>query len=260
MTVAINLAKPGLANRIKTYVSCLSKFDEVRTMKESDNYIFENIKLATEEEFSKYPHFDNWRFVVEEAEFSELSEYRYIDLLYEKTPQYFINKYLPIFNSLSINKDILEYVNEFENENNLKNCIGLHIRSWYCDRKSWHTNELFEKALDSLKTDQKIFLCSDSKSVVEYFSNKYKDKIVSHEQERYNHPHLAESGHNDSIQTNVDAFIDLLLLSKCDTIIGTYASTFPEVAWWFGNCKSKVLIPKPLNIPDEFNNRIFEKL
>ena len=51
-----------------------------------------------------------------------------------------------------------------------------------------------------------------------------------------------------------------MLLSKCNTIIGTYASTFAEVAWWLGQCKSKVIIPEPVNVEESFKNRIFEIL
>ena len=36
--------------------------------------------------------------------------------------------------------------------------------------------------------------------------------------------------------------------------------TFTEVAWWFGKCKPKVIIPEPPNLDESFKNRIFEKL
>lgn len=258
MTIAVNVGSPGLANRIKTYVSCLSRFSEVRTVKEADTYIFDNIKLADDYDIERYPTFDNWRLDINKQELDYRKEYRYIDLLYEKTPPYFIGKYRTVFSKLKINQDILDYVYDFTQE--WDNVIGLHIRSWYCDRNKYHSNELFENAIDSLDTDKKIFLCGDNKDVLKHFENRYGDRIITHSQDRYNHPHLAESGHNDSIQTNVDAFIDLSLLAKCDTIVGTYASTFTEVAWWFGDCKPKVIIPEPLNLEESFKNRIFEKL
>jgi len=258
MSIAINLASPGLANRIKTYLSCFSRFDEVRTLKDADTYIFPGVKLCSEDEYNKYPHFDNWRFYLSNEDFKYCEEYKYIDLLYEKTPKYFIKKYLKVVDKLVINKDILEYVEDFSKD--WENMIGLHIRSWYCDRKNWHTNELFESVIDDLDLSKRIFLCGDNKDVIDHFQKKYSDRIIIHDQEKYSHPHLAESGHNNSIQTNVDAFIDLLLLSKCDTIVGTYASTFSEVAWWFGRCNSKVIIPEPQNVPLEFKERIFAKI
>lgn len=258
MSVAINLASPGLANRIKTYMSCFSRFDEVRTLKDADTYMFSNIKMCSENEFNKYSHFDNWRLYLSDEDLKYRKEYKHIDLLYENTPKYFINKYLEVIDKLKINEDILEYVKDFSEDWN--NIIGLHIRSWYCDRKNWHSNELFETVINTLDTNSKIFLCGDNKEVIDYFQHIYGDRIIIHDQEKYSHPHLAESGHNNDIQTNVDAFIDLLLLSKCDTIIGTYASTFSEVAWWFGGCNSKVIIPEPSNVPLEFKERIFAKI
>ena len=96
--------------------------------------------------------------------------------------------------------------------------------------------------------------------MLRHFENKYGNRIITHEQKKFNHPHMAESGHNKSIQSTVDAFIDLMLLSKCDTIVGTYASTFAEVAWWLGDTKPKVIIPEPYNLDESFKNRIFERL
>jgi len=258
MSVAINLASPGLANRIKTYLSCLSQFDEVRTLKDADTYIFSNVELCSEHEFNNCPHFNNWRLHLSDSDLEHRKEYKYIDLLYDKTPKYFIDKYLKVIDQLKINNDILEYVENFSKD--WENTIGLHIRSWYCDRKNWHSNSLFENAIDSLNSNSKIFLCGDNKDVIDYFLEKYGNRVVIHDQEKYSHPHLAESGHNNDIQTNVDAFIDLLLLSKCDIIVGTYASTFSEVAWWFSGCNAKVIIPEPHNVPLEFKEKIFAKL
>ena len=258
MKIAINTGSPGLANRIKTYVSCFSKFDEVRTIKDADTYIFDNIKLATDEELKSNPHFDHWRFSIEENEKKYLVDYKYIDLLYEKTNMYFVDKYRSVFSKLKINQEILNYVDEFTKD--WSNIIGLHIRSWYCDRNKWHSNELFEQAIDQLDSSKKIFLCGDNDIVLKHFEDRYGDRIITHDQERFSHPHLAESGHNVSVQTNVDAFIDLMILSRCDTIVGTYASTFTEVAWWFGECKPNVIIPEPPNVDEDFKNRIFERI
>ena len=258
MEIAIHSGSPGLANRIKNYVSILTTFKQVLTTKSSDAYIFDSIDIATEEQLNAYPCYDNWRLHVEEQEKKYLNKFKHIDLLFEKTPSYFVEKYKKSFSYLKINKDILDYVDEFTKD--WDNVIGLHIRSWYCDRRKYHSNQLFEDVIDKLDHNKKIFLCGDNDQVLNYFENKYGDRIITHSQERYTDPHLAESGHNSSIQTNVDAFIDLMLLSKCNTIIGTYASTFAEVAWWLGQCKSKVIIPEPVNVEESFKNRIFEIL
>jgi hypothetical protein len=256
--IAVNVGSPGLANRIKTYVSILTTFKQALTVKEADTYIFDSIDLATDEQVRAYPGYDHWRFDFADYERKHCEEYKYIDLLYEKTPEYFINKFKKAFSYLKINQDIVDYVDDFTKD--WGPTIGLHIRSWYCDRHRWHDNQLFIDAIDRLDESQKIFLCGDNKDVLKQIEDEFGDRIITHTQDRFNHPHLAESGHNHSTQANVDAMIDLMLLSRCDTIVGTYASTFAEVAWWLGDCKSRVIIPEPPNVEESFKNRIFEKL
>ena len=256
--VAIHNGSPGLANRIKNYVSILRTFKQALTTKDADAYIFDDIRVATDEELNTFPCYDNWRLATVPGEDKYKTEYKHIDLLYDKTPEHFVEEYKKAFKYLKINKDILEYVDDFTKD--WDGVIGLHIRSWYCDRHKYHSNELFENVIDSLDKDKKIFLCGDNDDVLKHFETKYGDRIITHSQNRYNHPHKAESGHNTSTQASVDAFIDLMLLSRCDTIVGTYASTFAEVAWWLGECKPKVIIPEPPNVEESFKNRIFEKL
>jgi hypothetical protein len=84
--------------------------------------------------------------------------------------------------------------------------------------------------------------------------DRYPDRVILYDRQIFNDPKLAESGHHDDIQLTTDAFIELLILSKCATIIGTYASSFDELAWWMSGCKSKVIIPKPINCEQELNN------
>ena len=116
-----------------------------------------------------------------------------------------------------------------------------------------------QREIDRLPKDQKFFFCSDNSDVYKYFAEKYPDRIILYDRKIFNDPKLAESGHHDDIQITTDAFIELLILSKCDKIIGTYASSFDEVAWWFGSCQAEVIIPEPKNFDEEFNDLIYVK-
>jgi hypothetical protein len=174
-----------------------------------------------------------------------------VDLLYEKTPEYFVRKYLSIIEKLEINKDIVDYVEEFTKD--WDGMVGVHIRSWYCQKKRFHSNKIFEQEIDKLNPE-KFFFCSDNSDVQSYFKSKYNDRMVTYDREIFNNPHLAESGHHDDVQITTDAFIELLILSKCSTIIGTYDSTFDEVAWWFSGCKSNVIIPTPINFDQQYHD------
>ena len=238
----------GIANRIKNILSAMSQYD-VSTQHETINYIFPSIPL-TEEPSRTYP--EDWRLFVAPEEEKYCDEYKTIDLLYEKTPEYFIDKYLKILGRLKINPEIVEYVSEFTDA--WDKMVGVHIRSWYCPKKVFHSNEIFEKEIDKLDPDQKFFFCCDNSDVQKHFIDKYGDRVVTYDRQIFNDPRLAESGHHDDIQLTADAFVELLMLSKCATIIGTYLSSFDEVAWWMSGCQSKVIIPTPTNCEKEFND------
>ena len=265
MSVIINAASPGISNKIKSYLSLLRKYEVVKTTKHSDSYMFSNIPHVEDGDMEKYPVIDNqgymaadmWRLKVydEDIEYSE--DYKTIDLLYEKTPPYFMEKYLKLLSSLEINPSILEYVDEFTK--GWKDMVGVHIRSWYCDKRRFHSNDIFEEEIDKLDPDQKFFFCCDNADVQNHFVGKYGDRVVTYEREMHSNPQRAESGHHDDIQLTTDAFVELLILSKCSKIIGTYLSTFDELAWWYSGCKSEVIIPRPNNFDEQYHESQFLK-
>ena len=248
MTVTV-VSHAGIANRIKNLMSAMSEHEHVCTIYDTLNYIFPSVDKV-ESPINTYP--ENWRLHILPKENDEYNEeYQTIDLLYEKTPKYFIAKYLKIIEQLKINSDIVEYVNDFTKD--WDNMVGVHIRSWYCAKNRFHSNHIFEEQIDKLNP-KKFFFCSDNSDVQKHFLNKYGDRVVTYERDIFNNPHLAESGHHEDIQITTDAFIELLILSKCSTIIGTYDSTFDEVAWWFSGCKSKVIIPTPTNFDQQYHD------
>ena len=252
MSVTV-VSHAGISNRIKNILSALSQYENVSTLHDTIKYIFPSL---TKVEEVITPYEEDWRLHISPEEEMYTEEYKFIDLLYDKTPNYFINKYLKIIDKLTINPDIEEYVNDFTKD--WSNMVGVHIRSWYCQKRRFHSNDIFEDEIDKLDPE-KFFFCSDNSDVQNYFTNKYKGKIITYDRELYNNPHLAESGHHDDIQITTDAFIELLILSKCSTIIGTYDSTFDEVAWWFSKCKSKVIIPMPRNFDQKYHESQIQK-
>ena len=259
MSTIINAASPGISNKIKSFISLMRKYDVVKTTKHSDSYLFDNLEYISDGDMDKYPVIDNqeymnqdmWRLKVYDEDIEHTNEYKTIDLLYEKTPQYFIDKYSSIISKLNINPTISEYVNQFTKD--WDNMVGVHIRSWYCSKRVFHSNSIFESEIDRLG-NKKFFFCSDNSDVQKYFIDKYGDRVITYDRQIFNNPQLAESGHHDDIQITTDAFIELLILSKCATIVGTYASSFDEVAWWMSGCKSKVIIPTPINCEKEYND------
>lgn len=254
-SVVVSLATPGLGNRIKTYVSAMARYGIVKTSREADTVLFQNLQLATQDDLNLYPKVDGWRLEVDPEEENYIEKYKTIDLLYENTPEYFIEKYLKVFSMIKINPEVTEKVNEFCKD--WKNIIGLHVRSWYCGRNSWHDSSLFEQEIDKCDPDAKIFLCTDNADIAKHFIQIYGDRIIQYPQTKYTTPNMAESGHNYDINDNMNAFIDMLLLSKCPKIIGTFGSSFTECAWWFSGCMAEVIVPKPDNVPQDFINDVF---
>ena len=247
----------GIANRIKNLLSAISQHGDVSTLHDTISFIFPSIKKVDEVE-EEYP--EDWRLYVDSEEEKHIPDYKTINLLYEKTPKYFIKKYLDIIHKLKINSEMIEYVSEFTDT--WDDMVGVHIRSWYCPKKVFHSNQIFENQIDKLPEDKKFFFCSDNSDVQQHFVDRYGDRVVIYQRQMFNDPKLAESGHHDDIQLTTDAFIELLILSKCATIIGTYASSFDELAWWMSGCTSKVIIPTPINCDKEledFNNLIYVK-
>ena len=248
MSVTV-VSHAGIANRIKNLLSAMAQYEKVTTLHDTMTFLFPSIEKV-DEVVDEYP--EDWRLYVAPEEEELIATYKTIDLQYENTPYYFINKYLDLIHKLEINPEISQYVYEFTDA--WDNMVGVHIRSWYCAKRVFHSNEIFEYQIDRLPEDQKFFFCSDNADVQKHFVNKYGDRVVTYDRQMFNDPKLAESGHHDDMQITTDAFIELLILSKCAKIIGTYASSFDEVAWWMGGCKSKVIIPTPINCEKELND------
>ena len=247
----------GLCNRMKNMISAMSQYDSINTISDIDSYIFPCLNKV-DNIVNPYPR--NWRLEVLPSEEKYTKEFKTIDFLYEKVPEYFIDKYLSVINKIEINSDIIQFVNQYTFD--WQDVIGVHIRTWQgTERAHWHSNTLFENEIDKLNSNKKIFLCSDNSDVIRYFKTKYQNRLIIYDQKLHNTPanSWSDAVNFSNLQLVVDGFIDTLLLSKCAIIIGTWVSTFSEVAWWFGECKSKVIIPKPPNISKSFINSVFVK-
>ena len=148
-------------------------------------------------------------------------------------------EYSYIFNNLLskslINKKILEEVNCFYNKFFNKNTISVHIRSWinFGPRKRNFNIEKFYKEINKLSDGKNnFFVSSDSKDICY--------KIIKHQQNNnLNNIIIYEKNKFTNIET---ALIELLLLSKNNILIGSYISTFTEMAFIINYNKHKKII------------------
>jgi len=148
---------------------------------------------------------------------------------------------------------IRQIVDKRSIEFDIGNLVGVHVR-----RDDFMTgkeklgevssdNKFFEKMNEILSSNpnKKFFLCTDCQETEDKFKEEFGDKIIVY----------PKKNRDRTTKLNTQqGLIDLLLLSKTKHIIGTYRSTFNEMAWWLGECKAKVDI-----IIDEDKNKAYEK-
>ena len=192
--------------------------------------------------------FDDWRFVLlpgeVKKEFAKVfpnKTGKSIDLEYERIPKKIVKSFLKYIKMFVPEKEILERVELFEKKYDLKDVIGLHVRRTEFllnkdGRGFVSTDEkFFNRMNEILKKNRKtrFFLATDSKKTEKNFIKKFGDRIIIMKTKDWS---------KSSSQSIKDALVEMLILSKTKIILGTYLSSFTEMAWWFGKCNPKVEI------------------
>ncbi len=265
----------GLCNRIKSLLSAMriaeymndneikvawpKKQGVISDCNFNDIFENENMLLKKEDNTNGAVMYNLWRFAIMPDDlipdgFSDGTGIRYydrkkfdkhshtrpdgknIDGEYDRIPEEVRKKYLKHISTLKVNKDILHEVDVFSKKFD-NNTISVQIRSWNDDdyKKNFFDINDFYQVMDSMSEETTFFLTADVPDVVDMFIDRYGDRIIVR-------PTNVDIGTRDNKQGIIDAMIDLLLLSKNKILIGTYISTFTEVAWWYSGCKSKVII------------------
>ncbi len=181
----------------------------------------------------------SWKF-----KFNNLAE---MDFKYHKLPQDWIISFLPHVWRIRPKKDIEDtawaFINKYKDSFDRAEVIGVHIRKGdfkglYDGRAGISKEEDFMermKCLLEVNSNYKFLLCTEDEETEERFLQRFgKDKII------YFPKRFRDRNSSNGVK---EAFVDILLLSKCPIIIGTFLSTFTEIAWWMGNCNAQVVIP-----------------
>jgi len=163
------------------------------------------------------------------------------DFKFNEIPFETRNIILRYLNSLHIKKDIIEKVDIF-----LKSkiqpqmtVVGIHARrnEFLLNKdKSTSTDDLFFKRMDELiekDSNTYFFLATDSKKTEQKFINKYQERIIVYSKSDLD---------RNNPETIKEALAELLILSRFKYILGTYLSTYTEMAWWFGGAQAKIEI------------------
>lgn len=160
-----------------------------------------------------------------------------IDFQFDNISNHIIQAILPYWNQITYNTEILSEVDEICRTLNIHNRVGVHIRSQYENSKKSECVYDFEMFVKSMsKESDDFFVTSDLNSISKDLETIFGNRIVYRD-----FPYEKHTVYNKNGWRN--ALLDLLLLSRCKKIIGSYQSTFTEVAWWINGCKSTVEIP-----------------
>ena len=270
----ISTNNSGLANRIKSLVSCIklasennSKFyvqwnildnydKDIHILNCEFNKLFRNdIELKTfDTSFKIYNHhclvvtdndkipynFNTFKPKVKKKKFSKNDKFnRNIDFMYNKIPLNIKKKYINYFKTLKLNSNLEKKVIEFSKNFNEKT-ISLHIRSWNRNGENSRQKILFN--LDNFITEIKkypennFYLSSDSSEVIKILKNNFNNQIITY-------PRKTSLDNSRDFSEGVqEDLIELYLLAKNNNIIGSYGSTFTEVAWWLAECPKNITI------------------
>lgn len=114
--------------------------------------------------------------------------------------------------------------------------IGIHIRR--TDNKRSIENSpisAFEQICEQLTKENpatRFYIATDDETVLNDFSNKY--NVIKAKR-------FGKVKARDSVEGMKDAYVDMLCLSRCDKIYGSFASSFSEVAALIGDIKLEVV-------------------
>lgn len=263
----ISVSRLGLCNRLKSLVSCMRLGKRtgkaVRVYWEpiagSLNCRFSDLFTNDLEIIPPFPPasklIDTWRLAVFPEDdihsgfdqvqpacpvpfLEEGCNGRHIDFAYQRIPEALKSLYSKLFAELLVPPEIAERV-EKSASRFTENTVSVQIRAWIDDsmrqRVLFDINK-FTREMDRFPAGTEFFLSTDSDRVEDYLLGKYPRRIMVHERSTYRKgSRFVEAGVRDDL-------VDLLLLAKNRHLIGSYISTFSEVAWWLGGCKADVVI------------------
>lgn len=170
------------------------------------------------------------------------SDARYIDLEYERIPEYFREIYCPLFKKIQVQQAIIRRVEDWADAHLDMATIGVQVRTW---RDAARRYKKYHKAsmkrlyrhLDSVEPDARFLVVSDSDDTIPLFEERYGSDRIMHffrQTRRYKSWQTPEGIKED--------LVDMLLLARCSRIYASYLSTFSEAAWWLGGAAARVWV------------------
>jgi hypothetical protein len=165
-----------------------------------------------------------------------------IDFHFNNISTYLVEDLKKHFKRIEFASIVTDTVEAYVLKHDLSDVVGVHIRSWSDDagrHARLHDLSLFTQIMKDLP-GERFFVATDSLRVLKELAAQFPNRIIA--SPRPEERHISK---NLSLQAMFASLADMLLLSRCRRIVGTYSSTFTEVAWWLGGAQSVVAIPIP---------------
>jgi len=182
----------------------------------------------------------DWRLWVHESELPEgwAKAYpaenvrgRAIDYEYHRIPLEIRQSYLKYIDQLAPLDSLVQRADAI--------CTGrfaaVHIRNSK-DWAEWGRHspmDVFFQAMDRCHPDTRFFVSAHLPEAITQLQQRYPGRILFQADKDY---------HETTSKRITDAMVDLLCLSRGEELIGSWGSTFTEMAWWFGRCRQNVTL------------------
>ena len=249
--------KFGTANKLRCLVSALRSCEEVHCDDEQLNSLLLKPLLSSRPECD-YQRFSTWRL---DSPFWDPLDYRKgyrgsvfldgcrdkevitqknaVDLEYFNIPRKLRRDIARSFRSIEFSHSIVESADQIRSLFKGEPCAGVAIRTWVDCLERRHLFDLatFEQQLKRLHPDHTIFLTSDSPDLEAYIASRYKRRIITSSRLLDGDTHV---GPARSIESHQRALREILVLAGADLLIGSYMSTFIEVAWWLSGAEKPI--------------------
>lgn len=239
----------GMCNRIRNfvtaYVLCKEKRVKLRYLHETSTNLVAGVK------------FDDYWDIPEDVEYKNLSTDEIMIIhnrelqknnLYRKLPNlngtYHNHWGLCVMENESVEHEGLarlrdnlsklelkdywkQKINDFVIKYNIKDCIGLHIRSFeflFGSRGKDQDSTLVHNFLDNISQEYNIFLATDSKQVQTTMKNILGDKFIIYKDIENNYLD------RNSLEDFEHGLMDFYILSNCKKVYGTKGSSYSHLA------------------------------
>lgn len=235
MPVFLEIPGFGLCNRLRTILA----FWEIAHRKNTHLYVYWHVNHLCQADFDElFEPLPNTTFIKKHSDFRHKMKHTSHVTYFKGQGQ--LHKILPKYGvrySKEIGKrlhkllcpvpDISEKIQRFIEENELRNCIGLHIRRtdhvWFMKNShgTYTTDDHFEKIIKK-HPNSKFFLSTDNLKTQNKFIQKFPNRIIIYET-------IPDT--KSARKTSVEhAVIDLFLLASCKTMYGSLGSSFSETS------------------------------